>query len=119
MMEVENSFFLRACLVELMDKRYTLGGVPTIKFVVHYQGLAFEQGVEQKVQLTMPCIAFGLLTDVVASTKLGEELHLKGFLVSKMKQRSVLFRVQSCERNVNCPIVDHLKDPIEMVKEMY
>lgn len=93
-----NLIELRGQLVELSPVRVTPAGVRVIGGVIDHRSQQDEAGSAREVLASVPFVAVGRVSDMIAAAKLGAEVAAKGFIAAKsLKSKRLVLHVTEIE----------------------
>ncbi len=89
-----NRLQLDAAVVEREILRYTPAGIPILSVLLQHQSSVTEAGRARQVEMTMPAMVAGTLTDAVQRLELGVVVRFEGFLALKRQNaRTLVFHI--------------------------
>jgi len=85
-------------LLERGATRYTPAGIPVIEFRLAHASEQFEDGQPRRVECEMPCVVLGQMARIMADSKPGDGLTLRGFLAARSQNsRTLVLHVNNIE----------------------
>ncbi|MDR2689665.1 MAG: primosomal replication protein N [Azoarcus sp.] len=84
-----NALSLLAQIVELSPLRHSPAGVPVASCVLAHESRQIEAGLAREVKVTLSAVALGELARVLAASRPGAWIAVKGFLVAKSAKSKV------------------------------
>lgn len=89
-----NRLELDAAVVEREIVRYTPAGIPMLGVVLQHASRVTEAGVARQVEMTLPGVAAGTLTDALQRLELGKTVRFGGFLALRRRNaRTLVFHI--------------------------
>jgi primosomal replication protein N len=89
-----NRLLLDAAVVEREILRYTPAGIPMLGVLLQHRSDVTEAGMTRQVDMTVPGLVAGSLTDAVQRLELGRVVRLGGFLALKRRNaRTLVFHI--------------------------
>lgn len=93
-----NCFELEGRLTELNPMRVTPGGVKVASGVIEHQSRQDEAGAERDVAVTVPFVAVGDISLMIAAASLGARVAARGFVAaSSRKSKKLVLHVNEIE----------------------
>ena len=89
-----NDLQIDAAVVEREILRYTPAGIPILAVLLQHQSSVTEAGLARQVEMSLPAVVAGSLTDAVQRLALGEVVKMRGFLAPKRRNtRTLVFHI--------------------------
>ena len=89
-----NHLQIDAAVVEREILRYTPAGIPILAVLLQHQSSVTEAGLARQVEMSLPAVVAGTLTDAVQRLALGEIVRMHGFLAPKRRNtRTLVFHI--------------------------
>jgi primosomal replication protein N len=78
--------------------RHTPAGIAAIEFSLGHASRQEEADAMRRVECEVACVALGTPAGLLAAARLGDRLHVQGFLAAKsLKNRSAVLHVKEIE----------------------
>ena len=70
--------------------RHTPAGIPVIEFKLAHVSRQLEAGQQRQVECEMPCVALGLMAQLMTDSKPGDAMTVSGFLAARSQNSRTL-----------------------------
>ena len=98
--QFENSFVVRAQLIEKSALRYTPAGLPACEFKLEHVSTQMEAGQARTIQCELDAVAYGAVANQLDRIQLGSQLRCSGF-IARRSIRTQRLRFHVCEIEPN------------------
>jgi primosomal replication protein N len=100
----ENTFWLRAKLIERDSVRHTPAGIPILQCRLSHCSKVFEAGLERKIEMVVCAVAMGKSADLLEHHPLDEMALFSGFLAPRHRNTNALILHITAVSNVQADV---------------